>query len=69
MEWFQQDFIEEVPVYGIILREKEFRSFRHQCEVPLESSRTVIVVITSVKEVERQDQGHASVSLLLQSAT
>jgi hypothetical protein len=34
-----------------------------------ESSQTVIVVIASVKEEERGDQGHTSASLLRQSAT
>jgi hypothetical protein len=35
----------------------------------LKSSRTVIVVTTSVKEDERGGQGHTSASLLHQSAT
>jgi hypothetical protein len=38
-------------------------------EVPLESSRTVIVVTAAVKEDERGDQGNTSTSLLHQSAT
>jgi hypothetical protein len=37
-------------------------------EVLLESSWTVIVVISSVKEDERGGQGHTSINLLHQSA-
>jgi hypothetical protein len=40
-----------------------------QYEVVLVSSRTVIVVTASVKEVESTVQGHTSESLLQQSAT
>jgi hypothetical protein len=38
-------------------------------EVVLESARTVIVVIASVKDDERGDKGHTFESLLHQSAT
>jgi hypothetical protein len=30
MEWFQQDFIEGVQVYGTVLMEKDLCSVRHQ---------------------------------------
>jgi hypothetical protein len=38
------------------------------CEVVSESSWTVFVVTTSVKDDERGGQGHTSASLLQQSA-
>jgi hypothetical protein len=43
--------------------------FFYTYKVLSESSRTVIVVIASVKEDERGGQGHTSASLLHQSAT
>jgi hypothetical protein len=44
-------------------------SSKDQNEVVSESSRTLIVVTASVKEVERGGQGHTSASLLDQSVT
>jgi hypothetical protein len=29
MKWFQEDFVQVVPVYGTVLREKDFCSVRH----------------------------------------